>query len=227
MGRIRIFVIVEMVILFLLAARLLTHHSAFIPAIVIALVFSVLAGRGRLSPAGRIFGLIAGLAWIFIIILILSTGFFWLLLIWPIIWIIFFYRRQQKLQQSGGSTRFQTRPGTMSTQGASMKDVTDSAQDLADTESNEIIDLAELVYHEGGNELQISKSTGNTKIIVPEDVGISLRATTVNGVVKIFDQTPVMDVAHFHYQTADYEQLEKRVSLSVRVVSGNIDLVRG
>ena len=81
----------------LLAMRLLTNHRVFIPAVVLAVVFSWLASGRRRGAFGRqIFGCAAGLFWIFIVVIVLTTGFFWLLLIWPLVYMLFIYRHAKR-----------------------------------------------------------------------------------------------------------------------------------
>lgn len=41
--------------------------------------------------------------------------------------------------------------------------------------------------------------TGNTKIIVPDDVGVALDLTTNAGLVKIFNEAAQINAGNIHY----------------------------
>lgn len=227
MRKFRTLITVEAIILILLAFRLLTHHGAFIPMVVLAVVFSFLASSAKHSLRRRVFGFFAGLSWIFIVVIVLTTGYFWLLLIWPVVWGLFIYRKEERTQTYGD---YQRRPSSSRPNSRNIKDVTESNDETivaAIDGKNEVVDLADLVFHESGNELQIKKSKGNTKIIVPEDVAINLTATTIDGTIRIFDCAPIVDAVNHYYQSENYESAIKRVTLKVRVVAGNIEVVRG
>ncbi|KLK96332.1 hypothetical protein VN91_1457 [Lactococcus lactis subsp. lactis] len=92
---------------------------------------------------------------------------------------------------------------------------------------NDIIDLDDVTFKPSGNTLSIKKMTGNTKIIVPEDVGVSLDLTTNAGLVKIFNEAAQINAGNVRYFSENLDQAEKRIKINIRVDSGNIEVIRG
>ncbi|MDR0298081.1 MAG: LiaF-related protein [Streptococcaceae bacterium] len=232
MNRARNFLIIEGIILLLLAMKLFTSRPGFIPAIVIAVVFSALAANARNNntTARSVFGCVGGVAWLFIIVYVLTTGFFWLALIWPVIWLAAFYRRA-----GASDTPENARPRARAhARKNEPRDITNEATDTsvsADKSEatllsrDDVLDLATLDFHASGNQLTIKKAAGNTTIRVPEEVAIRLNISTANGLIRIFENPPVLDGHDIRFQSDAFESAEKRVTIVVSVDTGNIEVM--
>ncbi|MDR0199397.1 MAG: LiaF-related protein [Streptococcaceae bacterium] len=244
--RTRIFIVVEMIILLLLASRLFVARPAFIPAAIIAIVFTLLTNRANVQLQKQIFAFIALIAWVSIIIMVITTGYFWLALVWPIIWAILFYRpsasmgggQNQAQRPSGFGENFRNgfqngynrRRNAQNLKGP--RDITADGTDTTVSEStttsdsgNEIIDLFDMVFKPEGNRLDIKKSSGNVKILVPSDVKINVTASSMDGLVRLMEQAPELDAVAAHFESPNFEKSEKRVTITVRVAQGNIEVV--
>ncbi|MFV0556739.1 MAG: cell wall-active antibiotics response protein LiaF [Lactovum sp.] len=207
--RLKIFLIIESVILLFFVIALL--REGFILYLLVACGLTYIARRFR----AYIWTVLSIIAWIFTIINLLGTKFFWLAILFPIL-AIFFYMKSVKKQEE--KEMIFEEPSYASSLGDKKLD-----NDI----KNELIDLSNLEYHESGNSLAIQKIKGNTKIIVPEDVSISLDIKVREGVVNVLKQRTKIDNVDFRYFSPDYESASKRVSLSVRVDSGNVEIIQG
>ncbi len=71
------------------------------------------------------------------------------------------------------------------------------------------------------------KLTGNTKIIVPDDVAVILDITVGTGIVKVFDESPQINAGNIHYFSDNVNEARKRMKITIRVQTGNVEIVRG
>ena len=92
---------------------------------------------------------------------------------------------------------------------------------------NDVIDLGCTTFQSTGNDLTIKKASGNTKIIVPDDVAVMLDVTALSGVVKIFDDITKVNTEHVRYMTDEFGTSDKRIRITVHVGRGNVEVVKG
>lgn len=175
----------------------------------LAILFTVLATRSR----ARVLRIISFIFCAISVMILFTVGWFWLAIIFPTIACIVFWKNNPR---EGGVRNF------------SYEDISqDESESIMNENQNDIIDLDDVTFKPSGNSLSIKKMTGNTKIIVPEDVGVSLDLTTNAGLVKIFNEAAQINAGNVHYFSENLDQAEKRIKINIRVDSGNIEVIRG
>jgi predicted membrane protein len=183
---------------------------------VLAILFTVLANRTRVR-ALRIISLVF---WAILAMILFSVGWFWLALIFPALTLLTFWKNNPR----ESSRNFRTPPYFQS---ESEENTEDFTENLGKTNGNDLIDLYDVNFKPSGNSLSIKKITGNTKIIVPHDVAVMLDITSHSGLVKIFDEAAKINAGNVRYFSENLNQSEKRIKISIRVETGNIEVVRG
>lgn len=103
---------------------------------------------------------------------------------------------------------------------------TKSTEEAQNENKNELIDLADIHFHESGNNLAIRKNSGNTKIIVPKDVEVALNITVRKGIVNVLGKMTEINDVQIRYFTDNYESAPKRVAVMIKVDNGNVDIIR-
>ncbi|PCS19879.1 hypothetical protein RU92_GL001397 [Lactococcus cremoris subsp. tructae] len=145
--------------------------------------------------------------------ILFTVGWFWLAIVFPAIVCIVFWKNNPR---EGEGRSF------------SYEDISqDESESVMNENQNDIIDLDDVTFKPSGNSLSIKKMTGNTKIIVPDDVGVALDLTTNAGLVKIFTEAAQINAGNIHYFSDNLDQAEKRIKINIRVDSGNIEVIRG
>ncbi|WP_190289027.1 cell wall-active antibiotics response protein LiaF [Lactococcus kimchii] len=181
--------------------------------LVLTVIFGVLATRSR-SRAWRIlsfiFGAISGM-------ILFTVSWFWLAIIFPAIMCIIFWKnnpREQERQVNFAHNLFQNQAAETYSQ-------------TSQNNGNDVIDLDDVVFKPTGNSLSIKKMAGNTKIIVPEDVAVALDLTTNTGLIKIFNEATQINASNVHYFSENLDEAPKRIKITIRVDTGNIEVVQG
>ncbi|MFC4652358.1 cell wall-active antibiotics response protein LiaF [Lactococcus nasutitermitis] len=208
--RLRVILIIEALIIFGLLFHM-ARSPHFLVMLVLSIVFSLLASRLR----SGFFRVISTVLWAITVIILVTAGWFWLAIIFPIITVIVFWKNHPREMQGNPSSVFfghQTEnPETR----------------INKNNGNDIIDLDDISFKATGNSLSIKKATGNTKIIVPDDVAVVLDVTTNTGIVKIFDEAAKINAGNIRYFSENAESMTKRIRIMIRVETGNIEVVRG
>ncbi|QPS71435.1 LiaF domain-containing protein [Lactococcus garvieae] len=203
--RIKTFIIIEICII----AALLIHvlkSPYFLLLLAFAVTFSVLSQKITfLRP-------VSAVLWIFLTVMLLTAGWFWLALLFPILVGISFWKKQ-------GQGEFNYDPQNYPDR--------DNAKDITRANGNDVIDLYDIKFRPEGNNLNIKKSAGNTKIIVPEDVAIALEITVHNGVVKIFDEEAEINPSNLRHFSDVAQGTQKRIRIKIQVETGNVEVVKG
>lgn len=175
----------------------------------LAILFTILATRSR----ARVLRIISFIFWAISVMILFTVGWFWLAIVFPAIVCIVFWKNNPR----GGEGR-----------SFSYEDISqDESESVMNENQNDIIDLDDVTFKPSGNSLSIKKMTGNTKIIVPDDVGVALDLTTNTGLVKIFNEAAQINAGNIHYFSDNLDQAEKRIKINIRVDSGNIEVIRG
>lgn len=180
----------------------------------LAILFTVLATRSR----ARVLRMLSLIFWAITTMILFTVGWFWLAIVFPAIMCIIFWKNNPR----EGQTIF----GYDIFNGASAAE-NDSLEAQGRANGNDVIDLEDYNFKASGNRLSIKKNAGNTKIIVPHDVAIKLDATTQTGLIKIFDETPQINAGNLHYFSEGFDHTSKKITLFIRVETGNIEVVRG
>lgn len=212
--RIKIVIIIEILIilgLFLHVVR--TPHMWLI--LLLAILFTFLANRSRVG----VFRVISIIFWVISAMILFTAGWFWLAIIFPAIMCIIFWKNNPRNNQhSQASPLFWH----------SFDDEKENEEEfLTKANGDDVIDLDNMHFKPSGNTLSIKKSTGNTKIIVPHDVAVSLDVTVETGIVKIFDESPRINAGNIRYFSDHNGDAQKRVRIMLRVGTGNVEFVRG
>ena len=175
----------------------------------LAILFTILATRSR----ARVLRIISFIFWAISVMILFTVGWFWLAIVFPAIVCIVFWKNNPR---EGEGRSF------------SYEDISqDESESVMNENQNDIIDLDDVTFKPSGNSLSIKKMTGNTKIIVPDDVGVALDLTTNAGLVKIFNEAAQINAGNIHYFSDNLDQAEKRIKINIRVDSGNIEVIRG
>ncbi|HEY0221484.1 MAG TPA: LiaF domain-containing protein [Lactovum miscens] len=216
--RVTFFAVIEAFIVLLLLVAL--FRNGFIFFIGIALLFSWLANRFN----SHILGIICGIFWLLTVLELFKTGYFWLAIAFPVILGILYYRKKNP-NGNQSHQKFYEVPYVDSFS----KDQSQSQHfNQGENENkNEIIDLGDMHFHESGNNLSIRKNSGNTKIIVPEDVELALNINVNKGVVSVLGKMTKINDVQIRYFSDNYESASKRVAIMIRVDKGNVDIIRG
>ncbi|WP_332372122.1 cell wall-active antibiotics response protein LiaF [Lactococcus cremoris] len=175
----------------------------------LAILFTILATRSR----ARVLRIISFIFWAISVMILFTVGWFWLAIVFPAIVCIIFWKNNPR---EGEGRSF------------SYEDISQyESESVMNENQNDIIDLDDVTFKPSGNSLSIKKMTGNTKIIVPDDVGVALDLTTNAGLVKIFNEAAQSNAGNIHYFSDNLDQAEKRIKINIRVDSGNIEVIRG
>lgn len=209
--RLKAVIIIEIFILLGLFLRVV-HTPDMLVMLALAIVFTVLAARSR----SRILRLISLVFWAISAMILFTVAWFWMAIIFPAIMCIIFWKNNPRSVQGQGLGQFfqsqtQESPAEMVTK----------------NNGNDVIDLDDVHYRQSGNTLTIKKITGNTKIIVPEDVAVVLDFAVNSGIVKIFDETPKVNAGNVRYFSENVDSASKKIRIILRVETGNVEVVRG
>ena len=209
--KVKAVIIIEIFIVLGLIVHLVrTPHMWGILAL--AIIFTVLANRSR----ARVLRVLSLVFWAIAAMILFTAGWFWLAIVFPAIMAIIFWKNNPRENEYSLHQHFfqsQVPP--------------ERAEKMSKANGNDIIDLYDVKFKATGNSLSIKKITGNTKIIVPEDVAVILDLTVHSGLIKIFDETPKINAGHVQYFSETLEESSKRIKISIRVENGNIEVVRG
>ncbi|RZI49878.1 hypothetical protein EQJ87_02875 [Lactococcus kimchii] len=149
--------------------------------------------------------------------ILFTVSWFWLAIIFPAIMCIIFWKnnpREQERQVNFAHNLFQNQAAETYSQ-------------TSQNNGNDVIDLDDVVFKPTGNSLSIKKMAGNTKIIVPEDVAVALDLTTNTGLIKIFNEATQINASNVHYFSENLDEAPKRIKITIRVDTGNIEVVQG
>ncbi|MCL2858548.1 MAG: cell wall-active antibiotics response protein LiaF [Streptococcaceae bacterium] len=213
-NRFKLILVIEGIILLGLLIHVVKSPH-FFPFILLAIIFSSLA----LLIKSRFFRTMSVIFLVITALLLLTMGWFWLALLFPLL-AFFWLMRRGGFAQSGNYYQNENQNYE------SYEDHDDEGETVNQKSGNDIIDLALVDFKAEGNHLSIKKISGNTKIIVPEDVALILEASTKSGIIKIFNLTPVMNT-QTRYFSENTEEAEKKISIKVQVQTGNIEVVAG
>ncbi len=93
------------------------------------------------------------------------------------------------------------------------------------TIGNTIFDLGNTILPKDQNIILIRKGFGNTKILVPEEVSISLDVSILAGGLKIGEEEISMKNETFKWQSERYETNARKVKLVANVIIGEVEVV--
>lgn len=90
---------------------------------------------------------------------------------------------------------------------------------------NTIFDLGNTILPKDQNIILIRKGFGNTKILVPEEVSISLDVSLLAGSLKIGEEEISMKNETFKWQSGRYETNARKIKLVANVIVGEVEVV--
>lgn len=90
---------------------------------------------------------------------------------------------------------------------------------------NTIFDLGNTILPKDQNIIIIRKGFGNTKILVPEEVSISLDVSILAGGLKIGEEEISMKNETFKWQSERYETNARKIKLVANVLVGEVEVV--
>ncbi|MFR7397864.1 MAG: cell wall-active antibiotics response protein LiaF [Streptococcus constellatus] len=92
---------------------------------------------------------------------------------------------------------------------------------------NDTIHLEQVIVTNHDNVIVLRKFFGNTKIIVPVDVAVSLKVNNLYGELQFLDQ-PIYELRNesFSLTTPDFKRAHKSVKIILSTFVGNIEVVR-
>lgn len=216
--------IIEVIILVLLGVSLL-RNPMFLIVVGVGLLLGFLSTRVGsykaqmiLKQIGIAFGVVA-------LIIFVANGYTWIALLFPVILAIIFWKSSGINYTSvKGHNPFEADDNNFE-----RRRIFDNQADntVSRLSGNDVIDLATTTFQADGNDLTIRKASGNTKIIVPDDVAVVLDVTALSGVVKIFDEITQVNAEHVRYMTPDFGASEKRIRIMIHVGRGSVEVIKG
>ncbi len=216
--------IIEVIILVLLGVSLL-RNPLFLIVVGVGLLLGFLSTRVGsykaqmiLKQIGIAFGVVA-------LIIFVANGYTWIALLFPVILAIIFWKSSGINYTSvKGHNPFEADDNNFE-----RRRIFDNQADntVSRLSGNDVIDLATTTFQADGNDLTIRKASGNTKIIVPDDVAVVLDVTALSGVVKIFDEITQVNAEHVRYMTPDFGASEKRIRIMIHVGRGSVEVIKG
>ena len=224
MNKFKFFMIIEVIILVLLGVSLL-RNPLFLIVVGVGLLLGFLSTRVGsykaqmiLKQIGIAFGVVA-------LIIFVANGYTWIALLFPVILAIIFWKSSGINYTSvKGHNPFESDDNNFERRRIFDNQADNSVSRLS---GNDVIDLATTTFQAAGNELTIRKASGNTKIIVPDDVAVVLDVTALSGVVKIFDEITQVNAEHVRYMTPDFGASEKRIRIMIHVGRGSVEVIKG
>ena len=91
----------------------------------------------------------------------------------------------------------------------------------------DVIHLDEVVVSSHDNIIVLRKVFGDTKILVPLDVAVSLQVSSLYGQVTFFEEDPcLLCNASFSRKSADYDRASKSVKIIISGLVGQLEVVR-
>lgn len=224
MNKFKIFMIIEVVILVLLGVSLLRNYM-FLIVVGLGLLLTFISTRVTSRQVQRILKQLAIALGVVALIIFVANGYTWIALIFPIIIGILFWRSSGINYTSvNGQNDYHSDENSFQRRGIFEKQGDNTVSRLS---GNDVIDLANTVFEPVGNELTIKKASGNTKIIVPDDVAVVLDVTAISGVVKIFDEITQVNAEYVRYMTPEFGTCEKRIRITIQVGRGSVEVVKG
>ena len=211
--RFSIFLILEGIILFFLLAAL--FRRGFILVLILALLVSYFAGRSR----SALLKILALIIWLIAIWQIITSGAFWLAILFPAAIAYFYYRHLKNLGEKHDDSAWSFGQPSWSNQENQASKV-----NISSDSENEVLNLSDIHYHQGGNTLSIKKAQGNVKILVPRDVEVALNIKVKKGLVRVFNQAPEINDVSLRYFSENYESSEKRIAITVSTDQGNVEV---
>ncbi len=216
--------IIEVIILVLLGVSLL-RNPLFLIVVGVGLLLGFLSTRVGsykaqmiLKQIGIAFGVVA-------LIIFVANGYTWIALLFPVILAIIFWKSSGIHYTSvKGHNPFESDDHNFERRRIFDNQADNSVSRLS---GNDVIDLAATTFQADGNDLTIRKASGNTKIIVPDDVAVVLDVTALSGVVKIFDEITQVNAEHVRYMTPDFGASEKRIRIMIHVGRGSVEVIKG
>ncbi len=216
--------IIEVIILVLLGVSLL-RNPLFLIVVGVGLLLGFLSTRVGsykaqmiLKQIGIAFGVVA-------LIIFVANGYTWIALLFPVILAIIFWKSSGIHYTSvKGHNPFESDDHNFERRRIFDNQADNSVSRLS---GNDVIDLATTTFQADGNDLTIRKASGNTKIIVPDDVAVVLDVTALSGVVKIFDEITQVNAEHVRYMTPDFGASEKRIRIMIHVGRGSVEVIKG
>ena len=216
--------IIEVIILVLLGVYLL-RNPLFLIVVGVGLLLGFLSTRVGsykaqmiLKQIGIAFGVVA-------LIIFVANGYTWIALLFPVILAIIFWKSSGIHYTSvKGHNPFESDDHNFERRRIFDNQADNSVSRLS---GNDVIDLAATTFQADGNDLTIRKASGNTKIIVPDDVAVVLDVTALSGVVKIFDEITQVNAEHVRYMTPDFGASEKRIRIMIHVGRGSVEVIKG
>jgi len=88
-----------------------------------------------------------------------------------------------------------------------------------------IIDLGETILPNGDNYIVISKGIGDTKIIVPPGIGISLHQRTIYGEVDFLNETIALKNEQLKIYSTNYDQSVTHIKIINNTVLGDVEVI--
>ncbi|MDR1606422.1 MAG: cell wall-active antibiotics response protein LiaF [Streptococcaceae bacterium] len=226
MTKFKLFIIIELILVGLLGVSLV-RNPFFLVMLGLALFLGYLSTRVDSWTAQKTLQHFAIAFGVVALILFLVNGYTWLVLLFPIIVAIIFWKASETTYTSvKGQPDDDYEAEQDSFQHRAIFD-THSDNAVSRLSGNDVIDLAETTFQPIGNELTIKKASGDTKIIVPDDVAVVLDVTTLSGLVKIFGDITKVNAEHVRYMTEDYGTSDKRIRIVIHVGRGNVEVVKG
>ncbi len=216
--------IIEVIILVFLGVSLL-RNPLFLIVVGVGLLLGFLSTRVGsykaqmiLKQIGIAFGVVA-------LIIFVANGYTWIALLFPVILAIIFWKSSGIHYTSvKGHNPFESDDHNFERRRIFDNQADNSVSRLS---GNDVIDLAATTFQADGNDLTIRKASGNTKIIVPDDVAVVLDVTALSGVVKIFDEITQVNAEHVRYMTPDFGASEKRIRIMIHVGRGSVEVIKG
>ncbi|PCS00874.1 hypothetical protein RT41_GL000664 [Lactococcus fujiensis JCM 16395] len=181
---------------------------------ILAIVFTVLANRSR----SNFFRVLSFIFWAISVMVLFTAGWFWLAILFPAVACIVFWKNNPRTDGQRARNVFYEGFGVPTEK---------KEETVTHANGNDVIDLDDVHYRPMGNAISIKKLTGNTKIIVPDDVAVILDITVGTGIVKVFDESPQINAGNIHYFSDNVNEARKRMKITIRVQTGNVEIVRG
>lgn len=224
MNKFKLFIIIELIFVVLLGISLI-RNPFFLIVLGTAIFLAYLSTRVESWTSQKVLRQIAAGFGIVALIMFVANGYTWLALLFPAIVAIIFWKSSGTNYTSVDSDNAYNPEGNSFERRRIFDNRADNT--VSRLSGNDVIDLAYTDFQPSGNDLTIKKASGNTKIIVPDDVAVILDMTALSGVVKIFDEITKVNAEHVRYMSEDFGTSDKRIRIMVHVGRGNVEVVKG
>ena len=227
--KIRLFTLLEAILL-VLALIDLVRQPGFLGVVLILAICLMIYSKKRWF----FFKILIVILSIITLFFILGNPYIWAFLLVFVIAFVLFIKIPQKPKNFEVVETFYTREASQLMEKEKLSltsDQIDKPYYFDDININrvvcdDIIDLETTSFIKEENTVLIRKFIGNTKIIVPQDMGLLVDFTSLRGEVELCGDVSFMNKERLRFKSDDYESQEKKLKLIVNVVYGNLTVVR-